>query len=177
VVVVVISCLCNHCQDTNLGFGSRSKHIKWVSRYQKWVLWCLYRNGQQMSRKICVPNMWRKASLLIVLLSCHNVTTHSNSLFKTVTSSILSIWPSKNVSQFSNLTHKTKIGTAYWLETTSTDPPGPIKLSSQSTVGVRLCSAFYQPPQTVHNLRSKHFAQPKWHVLSLLHAICICGVT
>jgi hypothetical protein len=28
-------------------------------------------------------------------------------------------------------------------------PPGPIKLCSQSTAGVRLCCAFYQPQQTV----------------------------
>jgi hypothetical protein len=46
---------------------------------------------------------------------------------------------------FSNLTHKTKTGTANRWETTNNNPPGPTKLTSQSTVGVRLCCAFYQP--------------------------------
>jgi hypothetical protein len=40
---------------------------------------------------------------------------------------------------FSNPTHQTKTGTAHRWETTNNNPPGPIKLSSQSTTGVRLC--------------------------------------
>jgi hypothetical protein len=68
-------------------------------------------------------------------------------------SPMLSMWPSKKnflhprlvISFFSNLTHKTKTGTANRWETTNNNPPGPTKLSSQSSVGVRLCCAFYQP--------------------------------
>ncbi len=46
---------------------------------------------------------------------------------------------------FSNLTHKTKTRTANRWETTNINPPGPTKLSSPLTVGVRLCCAFHQP--------------------------------
>jgi hypothetical protein len=41
-------------------------------------------------------------------------------------------------------THKTKTVTSNRWETTNSNPPGPIKLSSRLTVGVRLCCAFYQ---------------------------------
>jgi hypothetical protein len=41
-------------------------------------------------------------------------------------------------------THKTKTETSNRWETTNSNPPGAIKLSSRLTVGVRLCCAFYQ---------------------------------
>ncbi len=80
---------------------------------------------------------------------------------------------------FSNPTHGTKTGTTNRWETTNSNPPGPIKLSSQSIASVRLCCAFYQPQKIVQN----HFADmscrgPKhvmfwpstWHVASsVLH--------
>jgi hypothetical protein len=37
----------------------------------------------------------------------------------------------------------------------NSDPSGPIKLSSQSRAGVRLCSAFYQPQQNVQECPAK----------------------
>jgi len=43
---------------------------------------------------------------------------------------------------FSNPTHQTKTGTANKWETTYSNPPGPINLSSQSTTGVRPCCGF-----------------------------------
>jgi hypothetical protein len=43
----------------------------------------------------------------------------------------------------SNLTHKTKTGTANSLETTGSHPFGSIKLSGQSIAGVSFCCAFY----------------------------------
>jgi hypothetical protein len=46
---------------------------------------------------------------------------------------------------FSNPAHKTKTGTANRWETTNSNPPKPIKLSSQSRAGVRPCCAIYQP--------------------------------
>jgi hypothetical protein len=56
---------------------------------------------------------------------------------------------------FPNPTHKTKTVTANTWETADSNPLGPIKLSSQSTAGVRLCCAFHQPKQTVQKCRSK----------------------
>jgi hypothetical protein len=59
---------------------------------------------------------------------------------------ILTMWPCKSISTskfryllFSNPTHQTKTGTAHRWETTNSNPPWPIKLSSQSTAGARLC--------------------------------------
>ncbi len=37
----------------------------------------------------------------------------------------------------------------------NSDPSGPIKLSSQSRAGVRLCCAFYQPQQNVQECPAK----------------------
>ncbi len=59
-------------------------------------------------------------------------------------------WPYKNIltSKFSyllfpNPTHKTKTGTANRWKTTNSNSPGSIKLSSQPTIGVWICCAFY----------------------------------
>jgi hypothetical protein len=54
---------------------------------------------------------------------------------------------------FSKNTHKTKTENRW--KGTNSDPPGPIELSSQSTVGVRLCCAFYQPQQNVQKCWAK----------------------
>jgi hypothetical protein len=48
-----------------------------------------------------------------------------------------------------------KTGTASRWETTNSNPPGPIKLSSQSTTVVRPCSAFYQCKHPVDKYRAK----------------------
>ncbi len=56
---------------------------------------------------------------------------------------------------FSNPTQKTKTGTANRWETTNSNPPGLIKLSSQSTAGVRFCCAFYQPQHPVQKCWAK----------------------
>jgi hypothetical protein len=45
-----------------------------------------------------------------------------------------------------------------------------MKVSSQSTAGVRLCSAFGKPHQNFTKmLGQNHFAEPNWHVLIFLH--------
>jgi len=56
---------------------------------------------------------------------------------------------------FSNPTHKTATATANRWETTNSNPAGPIELSSQSTTGVRLCCALYQPQQTMQKCWAK----------------------
>ncbi len=58
--------------------------------------------------------------------------------------------PSLVVYFLSNLTHKTKTGTANRCKTTNSNQPEPINLYSQSTASVRLWCAFNQrQPQTV----------------------------
>jgi hypothetical protein len=56
---------------------------------------------------------------------------------------------------FLNLTHKTETGTAKDGDTTNSKPPGPIKPSSQSTAGIRLCCAFRQPQHPVQKCWAK----------------------
>jgi hypothetical protein len=58
-------------------------------------------------------------------------------------------WPYKNILTsnlsyllFRNLTHKTKTGTANRWKTDNSNSPGPIKLSSQPTTGLRIRCAF-----------------------------------
>jgi hypothetical protein len=63
--------------------------------------------------------------------------------------------PSLIIYFFSNPTHKPKTGTANRWQTTNINPLGPLKLSSQSTAGVRVCCAFYQPQQTVQKCWAK----------------------
>ncbi len=62
---------------------------------------------------------------------------------------VLSMWPCKILltsKLFFNPTCKSQTGTANaWEETTNSNPPGPIKLSSRSTAGGRLCCAFCRP--------------------------------
>jgi hypothetical protein len=41
------------------------------------------------------------------------------------------------------------------VETTNSNPPGSIKLYSQSTAGVMLCYAFYQPQHPVEKCLAK----------------------
>jgi hypothetical protein len=83
---------------------------------------------------------------------------------------VLLMWPCKKnlISKFSYLllfphpTHKTKTGTTNKWETTNSNPPGPIKLSSQSTAGVRLCCVYHQPEHPMQNIAPKpfgHFAE------------------
>ncbi len=64
-------------------------------------------------------------------------------------------------------------------ETLDGNPPRPIKPSSQSTTGVRLCCAFCQP-FLWKRLGQNHFAKPNWHGLTFLHlkytVQCTCGV-
>jgi hypothetical protein len=43
----------------------------------------------------------------------------------------------------------------HWINTLNSNPPGQIKLSSQSTAGVRLCCAFYQPLHPVQKCWAK----------------------
>jgi hypothetical protein len=71
---------------------------------------------------------------------------------------------------FLNLTHKTETGTAKDEDTTNSKPPGPIKPSSQSTAGVRLCCAFLPASASCAKvLGQNHFAEPNQHVLTFLH--------
>jgi hypothetical protein len=79
---------------------------------------------------------------------------------------------------FLNPTHKTKTGTENEWETTDSNPLGAIKLSSQSTVGVRLCCMlFTTSANCAKNAGPKPFTEPNWHVLPLFHPILICRVT
>ncbi len=81
---------------------------------------------------------------------------------------------------FSNPTHTTKTGTANRWETTSSNLPGSIKLSSQSTAGVRACCVFYKLPQQIVQkcwAKTIEFAEPNQHNLMFLHPILICRVT
>ncbi len=86
---------------------------------------------------------------------------------------------------FSNSTHKTKTGTAHWSESTISNPPGPIKLSSQSAAGwcyallcqplhpvanagpKPFCCAMYQPLNPVENAGPKPFSWAKLGMLCL----------
>jgi hypothetical protein len=70
-------------------------------------------------------------------------------------------------------------------ETTNSNPPGRIKLSSQSTAGVRLCCGLYQPQQTVQICWAKPFCKTS-HIESVLHlcqenldrvqSLLVCGL-
>jgi hypothetical protein len=62
-------------------------------------------------------------------------------------------------------------------ETTSSNPPRPIKLSSQST-GVKLCCACLPASASCATTMQgqNHFAEPKWHVLTFLHPIIVWRV-
>ncbi len=59
---------------------------------------------------------------------------------------------------FSNDSDKTKIGTANWGEKTDSNPLQPVKLSSQLTTDVTVCSAMYWPHHLVHKCKTQsHF--------------------
>jgi len=62
-------------------------------------------------------------------------------------------------------------------EITGSNPIGLIKLSSQSTVGVRPCYAVHQPLQTVKNPGPNYFTEPNRHIFTCLNLIFICTVT
>jgi len=63
-------------------------------------------------------------------------------------------------------------------ETNNNSPPGPIKLSSQSTTDVRFLGAFYQLPTSCAKVVGQNrFAEPNWHVLTFLHPIFFCWAT
>jgi hypothetical protein len=57
---------------------------------------------------------------------------------------------------FPNPTHKTKTGTASRWETTNSNLPGPIKLSSQSTAGVKLCCTLLASEKRARMLDKNH---------------------
>jgi hypothetical protein len=73
---------------------------------------------------------------------------------------------------------KSKTGTANRWETSNKNSPGPIKLSSQSTAGVRLCCSFL-PASASHRkmLGQSHFAEPNQHVSTFLLPIFFCWAT
>ncbi len=76
-----------------------------------------------------------------------------------------------------------KFGKNTKIETTNkweiSNPHGPIKLSSQSTAGVKICSTFQQPNLIImcENAGPKPFAEPKGHVSTFLHPIFFCRAT
>ncbi len=79
---------------------------------------------------------------------------------------------------FSNPAHKTKTGIADRWETTNSNPPGPIKLSSQPTAGVRLWCAFYKPLHPLQKCWAKTILLSQTgHVLTFLHPIFFCRAT
>jgi hypothetical protein len=87
--------------------------------------------------------------------------------------------PSLVIYFFSNPTHKTKIGIARMSETNNSNPPGPIKLSSQSTTtAVRFLGAFLPASTSCAKIVGQnHFAELNWHVLTFLHPIFFCKAT
>jgi hypothetical protein len=65
---------------------------------------------------------------------------------------------------FSKPFHKTK--TANRWETTNNNPPGPIKLSNQSTARQALLCLLPALANCAKLLGHNHFAEPNWHVLT-----------
>jgi len=63
---------------------------------------------------------------------------------------------------FSNPTHKTKIGTANWWEITNSKPPGPIKLSSQSTARPKYVLGFAVAFSSLSKLCKYAGPKPLW---------------
>jgi hypothetical protein len=52
------------------------------------------------------------------------------------------------------------------------NPPAPTKLSTQSTAGVKLCYAIYQPQETMQKCWAKtNLLNQTKHVLTFLHLI------
>jgi hypothetical protein len=82
----------------------------------------------------------------------------------------LNVWSCTNISHiqdqlftfFSNHCHKTKIGTANWWETTDSNPLQPVKLCSQLTTDVTVCSAMYWPHDLVHKRKAQSCFEEKW---------------
>jgi hypothetical protein len=69
------------------------------------------------------------------------------------------------------LTLNTKTWTTNGWDTTNSNPPGVIKLFSQSTATVRLDYAFYYP---LHEMLGRHhFAEPKGLVATFLDPILL----
>jgi hypothetical protein len=76
-----------------------------------------------------------------------------------------------NYLEFENLENKIKIETTNKWEISN--PHGPIKLSSQSTAGVKIC--YLTSSSCVKMLGQNHFAEPKGHVSTFLHPISFVG--
>jgi hypothetical protein len=74
---------------------------------------------------------------------------------------------------FSNPTHETKTGIANKCqELLISNPPAPTKRSTQSTEGVKLCYAIYQPQETMQKCWAKtNLLNQTKHVLTFLHLI------
>jgi hypothetical protein len=67
-------------------------------------------------------------------------------------------------SQLQSSPIKLETQTAKRFETTNSNPPGPIKPSSQSTAGVTLCCAFSQPQHPLLKYWDKnHCVEPNRH--------------
>jgi hypothetical protein len=74
---------------------------------------------------------------------------------------------------FSNHSHKNKTGTANWWETTNTNPLQRVRLSSQLTTDVTLCSAMYWPHHLVHKCKAQsHSDWCRWFATNSLLRIC-----
>jgi len=93
----------------------------------------------------------------------------------------LNVWSCTNISHiqdqlftfFSNHSHKTKTGTANWWETTNSNPLQWVKLSSQLTTDVTLCSAMYWPYHLVHKCKAQsRFDSCRWFAINSLLPIC-----
>jgi hypothetical protein len=74
--------------------------------------------------------------------------------------------PSTPKFSYSNRTHQTKTRTANRCEITNSNPPGPIKLASQS-----LAAPSTSLNNVYINTGRNHFAEPNWHGLTFLHVI------
>ncbi len=117
------------------------------------------------SASICDPAIIRASPVVLSMWTLHKYLLHP--------SLVIYLF-------FSNPTHKTRTATASWWETTNSNSPGPIKLSTQSAVGVRLCCAF----STSLNKLCKNcwaktilLSQTGMFFRTFLHRIVICRVT
>jgi hypothetical protein len=91
------------------------------------------------------------------------------SLWLRASSVVLSMWPRKNILSHPSLVIyffptsaiRLKLGLQTGGRLLIATPPGPIKLSSQSIAGVRLCCAFYQLSKLCKNPGPKPFCWAK----------------
>jgi hypothetical protein len=152
-------------------FDQYSKSVSCLTSYNSQPCYLLFYN-----HRVNILSIYASFDLKTANILCREIlqvvqTTVRLCLVRRAARSVLIMWPCRDISHiqvfvflpFSNSTHKTETGTAHWSETTNRNPPGPIKLSSQSAAGVtcfavpctNLCTLFKM-------LGQNHFLEPNW---------------